>query len=653
MSDHPFCRLPTFSSNRTTRRQVMHCIGAGIAGIGLLSTGLSAIGQSDATPDASSEASPPATPLPDPVPETSLTIVKDQQPMYSADPVQGTDLQLYVRSEGLHNFSPTAQRQDMQVIYSLYDPLVWINEVTMEPEPWLAESWSWSDDGLALLFQLRDDVSFHDGSPLTAEDVRFSFIAYRDDYDSAMANFFAFVSDVSTEGDHSVRVTFSEPDGAFLFNGASQPMFSSAQYAAYWEGRPVGERSLSGYDWVSRKPIGTGPWQLAGTRDDFLMLGRNDGYWSEPPHFDHLKLIAEDNQQSRIDGWKNGDVDVLYPVRAPELEGLWDAEGALYIAEAPVAFFAAFNSANPANATPDMMRDPALRRALTLAVDRERYARDVFFGFIDEKKAGTITQPWAHEDSISNPNFDIEEANRILDEAGWADINGDGMRDDARGNKLDLYLIVSEQERPELLAIVDGLAEDFQKIGARLTVQQLPPGDLDDRWVTNRMYDMVAFSLVQYPAFAEYDLYGSAWDIRTNRRGWNPGAYSNQTVDAAIEAYFRSWEIADMRSALSELQIAANEDLFGLWFGFPHDLVLARPDVQGFIPNRLLQTYGTRHLWRGEPALATPERATPENPAATPDIATPVASPVVPHATPLATPELATPLASPDATPVS
>lgn len=624
MSEQHSRRFPSIPDARATRRQVIHGIGAGIAGSALASTGL-IVADATGTSGAAPKASPMASPLPDPVPETSLTVVKDQQPAYTGEPVRGTDLQMYVRSADLLNFSPTAQRQDMQAIYSLYDPLVWIDEVTMEPEPWLAESWSWGDDGLTLIFELRTDVSFHDGAPLRAEDVRFSFIAYRDDYDSAMANIFALITDVAVDGDQTVRVIFAEPDGAFLFNGASQPIFSSAQYATFWEEKPAGERTLSKYDWESGKPNGTGPWQLAGTRDDFLMLSRNETYWSEPPHFDRLKLIAEDDQQARIDGWMSGEVDILFPVRTAELDNLWDEEGMLYVAEAPVAFFAAFNFANPANATANMMADPALRQALTLAVDRDRYAREVFFDFIDVKKAGTVTQPWAHEDAISNPDFDIDEANRILDDAGWVDIDGDGMREDGLGNELDLYLIVSEQERPELLAIIDRLAGYFQKIGARLTVQKLPPDELDDRWVTNRMYDMIAFSLVQYPAFAEYDLYGTAWDIRTNRRGWNPGGYSNANVDAAIEAYFGSWELPEMQEALSGLQMAADDDLFGLWFGFPHDLVLARPDIQGFVPNKLFQTYGTRHLWRGARAIVTPEPSTPGS--ATPRNATPAASP--------------------------
>lgn len=601
MSDSPAPNTAALQSLLSRRRLLAQ--GAGTAVLaGMVPAGIASARQ-DATADGAPVATPTATPEPDPIPDHRLTIVQDPQPAYTGTPEQGGTLSLYIVSEGIQDFSPTAQRQDMQAIISVHDPLVRVDELTMEPRPWLATGWSWSADGLSLSFDVRTDVSFHNGAPFTADDVRFSILAYRDDYDSRLASMFAFVTDVIVENPARATVTFSEPDGAFLFNAASLSMFHAGQYAAHWESRPVGERSLSGYDWAAQPPIGTGPWIPESSSGSELVFRRNDAYWNTPPDFDILRLIAEDDPGARIEGWKNGDVDVLPGVRHTDLDDVWDEEGRLFVAPSPTVFFAAFNVANPANATADMMADPALRQALTLAVDRAAYANDVFYTFIDERKAGTIVQPWAHDNSLRNPSFDIDEANRILDEGGWADIDGDGMREDARGNQLDLYLIVSNQERPELLAIINRLGEDFGKIGARLTVEQLDPEALDDRWVENRMYDMVAFSLVEYPAFTHFDLYGTAWDIRANTRGWNPGGYSNAGVDAAIGAYFASVTAEDMRNALVSLQRAANDDLFGLWFGFPHDLILVREDVQGFVPNMYIQTTGTSTWWRGEDSL--------------------------------------------------
>ena len=131
---------------------------------------------------------------------------------------------------------------------------------------------------------------------------------------------------------------------------------------------------------------------------------------------------------------------------------------------------------------------------------------------------------------------------------------------------------------------------------------------------------MIAYSLVVYPAFNHFDLYGTAWDIRANSLGWNPGGYSNDQVDAAIDAWFAATSQDDMRSALVSLQQGANDDLFGLWFGSPDDLILVKPDIQGFEPNIYLQTLGTKDLWRGTGEVhgTSPDETPPATPASTP-----------------------------------
>ena len=162
-------------------------------------------GSAVASPSASPVASPAATPLPSPVPETSLTIIRDQRPEEPGAPETGGDLRLFVRGGNLRDFSPAALRQDFQIPISYMDPLIWIDEVTMEPEPWLAESWGYTPDGLALTFNLRAGVTFHDGTPLTADDVAFSLLVYRDDYESAMARFFGLVNRVEVPAPKSIR----------------------------------------------------------------------------------------------------------------------------------------------------------------------------------------------------------------------------------------------------------------------------------------------------------------------------------------------------------------------------------------------------------------------------------------------------------------
>jgi ABC-type transport system substrate-binding protein len=113
------------------------------------------------------------------------------------------------------------------------------------------------------------------------------------------------------------------------------------------------------------------------------------------------------------------------------------------------------------------------------------------------------------------------------------------------------------------------------------------------------------------------------WDIRSNRRGWNPGGYYNAGVDAAIQEWFAATDPDAMKAAATAIQHGINEDLFGIWFGFPHDTVLVRDDIQGFNANMFLFSQNSHRWWRGEgdPIVATPVPAS--TPSASPDAGTP------------------------------
>jgi peptide/nickel transport system substrate-binding protein len=631
-------------AGRTSRRALVS--GAAIAGLGLTVAvaGSHARHQSTplgagSTPEAKgtpAAATPAATPAGTPVPPPVLAIVTDQRPTPNGQPKSGGELHLFVGSTNVDDFNPTSFQQDFQIPISYLDPLVLADEVTMEPKPGLAQSWKWGGSGKELAITLRKGVTWHDGTAFTSDDVVFSFEAYQNDFNSVSSTIFSAVDTIEADGKQTVRITFVDVDGAFVFNACTLPIFQHAQYAKTWDAQTASDQTLSAVDWSKNTPIGTGPWQIDKIGKGSIAFKANDSYWDGRPYADRLVLTVEDDQDARLKAWKAGKADVLFPISPDEAIGLMKEHGTLFVADAPTVYFASFNFNNPANATVDMMKDPALRQALTLAIDRAGYAKDVFHGFIAADKAGTITQPWAHDDGLKNPTRDVTKAKKVLKDGGWSDIDGDGLLEDANGNKLDLYCIVSAAERPEYLALLDGLNANLTEIGARLTIQKLDPDAFTSRWVSDHQFDLVAFSLTQYPAFAEIDLYGSSWDVRTNSSGWNAGAYSDPAVDMAIAAWLTAYEIPAMTDALKSLQDAADKDLFGLWFGFPNDLVLVREHIQGYRPNKMWQTWDTRLLWNDQQSgtPATPEPV--ETPTPTPD-ATPA---------PTASPAASTPVSS-------
>ena len=187
---------------------------------------------------------PDSTPAPSPTATKRLQIVREQRPTYGEEPRRGGSLRLLRPAGRRDDFNPVAFRQDFQVAVSYLDPLVRPDEVTMEPRPWLAERWEWSEDGRVITYTLRSDVQWHDGSSLTADDVQFSFTVYRDDLDSGVRNFFSSMETIEAIDDRTVRVRLAAADGTWLFYASSQLIFLAAQYGEYWSYRPAGERMI-------------------------------------------------------------------------------------------------------------------------------------------------------------------------------------------------------------------------------------------------------------------------------------------------------------------------------------------------------------------------------------------------------------------------
>lgn len=611
------------------------------------STGPSSIGGGTPSPLAASPVaspSPTSTPQPSPTPAPDpfgdIEVMRGEEWVYASSPRASKTLTLFVQGTDRNlDFSPVSYAQDSQIITSYLDPLVGIDKVTMEPIPWLAERWDWSDGNQTVTFTLRGDVKWHDGRKFTADDVAFSFEVYRDDIDSAMRNFFTSLDSVEVIDDRTIKVNLTAPDGNWILNASSLPIFSRRQYGDYWNGQREGERSLTGFDWKKHPAQGTGPWMVTDRSSNAITMSSNADYWQEPPHFDQLVLAFSESQDDRIGRWVGGEGDLLWPISPFDIPVLNGTPARLYASAGARVSFAAFNFENLAREQfPQLLTDTRVREALNLAIDRDRYATDVFLGLIDQDAAGTIAQPWANDPSATNPRRDVGKAKQLLTEAGFLDIDGDGKLEDPTGNPFTLRAIVRDDANPVSIELLNGLVTDFADIGATLTVDKLGPAEFFDTWANTRAWDLIAYSYALYPGFTDYDLYGSNWDIRINPQGWNPGGYDNDDVDDLLKKILISPNLNSQGSLLSRLQEIVNgEDLFGLWFGFPNDLVLARADIQGFQPNKYLPVVDARLLWRDDqgsgPATpvppATPEASPVTSPAASPSAATPmpVASP--------------------------
>lgn len=293
-----------------------------------------------------------------------------------------------------------------------------------EIQPWLAESWQWSEDRLSLDITLRDDVRFTDGAPLNASTIAANVAHIKDPATLSSTALLALekVESVEEVSELTARLRLSEPDNALLESFAQVwvPMQSQKALA-----RGVEENCLS--------PVGTGPFKVKDwKRQEEVVLVRNDEYTTAPAdaahtgpaYLDTIRWRFLPDPAARFAALRSGEVDVIDVIQPQDVVQA-DADPSLdtLIGSRPghvvnLAF----------NTTTDPFQDVRVREALVRAVDVDAALTSVFLGTVPRSNSvlSTITKFNLQEPEVFAT--DVDRANALLDEAGWTERDGEGYR---------------------------------------------------------------------------------------------------------------------------------------------------------------------------------------------------------------------------------
>ena len=292
------------------------------------------------------------------------------------------------------------------ILYALHDGLV----KPMPGNPMassLAESWTASRDGLSYEFVLRKGVKFHNGDPLTAEDVKFSFERYKG---GGASIFKARVAGVEIVDPHRVRFRMKEPWPDFMtFYG------TPATGAAWIVPKRYVERV--GDDGFKKAPVGAGPYKFVSYAPGVeLVLEANESYWRKSPNVKRLIIKSVPDEATRLAALKRGEVDVAYAFRGPLAEELRRSQGITLKPTQPtftewLVFTQQFDPKSP-------WHDRRVRLAANLAVDRKSIneAENLGFGRIS---ASIIPRDFQFSWPAPPYPYDPAQAKKLLAEAGY------------------------------------------------------------------------------------------------------------------------------------------------------------------------------------------------------------------------------------------
>ncbi|MBA3337674.1 MAG: hypothetical protein H0T49_08940 [Chloroflexia bacterium] len=298
----------------------------------------------------------------------------------------------------------STQSNDIYVSFNIFDNLI-ARDRDLQLQPMLATSWTSLDD-TTWEFELRDDVTFHDGTQFTAADVEFTIErTYDPEAETLVATVFSTVEDVVVVDDYTVQFKTKNPDpllpGRLAFYGGQM------MPKAYFEEIGAEEFGIN--------PIGTGPVQFVELeRDDHLTLARYDDYWGEPIAFETVTFRPIPEVAARIAALETGEVDIITRVPPDQVEQVRALETARV---EQVLYNGLYVLAVNTKAEP--LDDPLVKQALAYAIDRQLIVDELWSG------QGTVpTGPAVPGDFAFNPDlpvlaYDPDRARELLEEAGY------------------------------------------------------------------------------------------------------------------------------------------------------------------------------------------------------------------------------------------
>lgn len=411
-----------------------------------------------------------------------------------------------------------------------------------------------SEDGLTITYTLKEGITWSDGDPFTSADVKFTWEAIMDEGNAVNSQTgYELIESVETPDDTTVVITFSE-----LYAPALS-LFSIADTvlpAHVLDGEVMGNSDFS------RTPEGTGPFVVSEWNSgDSIILDRNPNFRGEgQPMMDQIVFKIIPDQQAGVAQLQSGDIDVLWNLDESVVAAVEGMEGIeLQVTPSSNVEYLGLNlsargTADPSQPHP-ILGDEAVRQALSLAIDRTPIIEELLGGRT-EAATSPIGLGWAAPEGLELPPTDPDEATQLLEEAGWTDEDGDGIREkDGTRLSLEITTPAGQAIREQTEQV---LQEQFAAIGVELTINNVPAATLFGNWDENGMLKRGDFDIVMDTWGADLDpaaflstLFKSD-QIPTEDNageGWNFFRLQDSELDAAIEAGSASLDQEERKDA--------------------------------------------------------------------------------------------------------
>ncbi len=444
--------------------------------------------------------------------------------------------------------------------------LIQVDE-NLQPTPYLARSWEVSDDFTELTFHLRDDVFWHDGERTTAYDVEFTYLRVTDPA-TAFPNA-AFWT-------HYVK----GPDGVEVVDSFTVRLHIEQPHAEFlmpWQGVAIMPRHLlqdvpaeeiPDHPFGSTCPVGNGPFRFVShTTGDRWVFAANPAFPQElggRPYLDRYVYRVIPEQATLLAELLTGRIDLYVSALPDHMDQIREADD-LRAVSFPFRsiFFVGWNARRP------QLADARVRRAIALATPRSRILEALHQGMGRLANTGIPPMHFAFDPGLGDSlSFDPERARSLLEEAGWSDRDGDGVRESADGAPLEIGLKYNpNRERQELAEIMQA---SLAEVGIAAT-----PDPVEFSTLVGQVTD---------PAQRDFD--GVVLSLEIGLRVDETDLFHSSRIDAPLGFAGMQDEVLDR--LLDTLPLIPDRDrALPLWSEYQHRILQLQPLTVLYFPNRL------------------------------------------------------------------
>ena len=483
----------------------------------------------------------------------------------------------------------------------------------------LAAEYEISEDNKIYTFKIRTDVRWHNDTPLTVDDIMFTFNAIKDSrYNSPLGKSFVGV-EIEKIGESDIRFVLAEPYAAFL----ELLTFGVLPQDLWYQFSPS-SASLAG---LNLKPVGSGPYKAAGVVKDektgeikSYLLTANENYYGQPARIEKLKFVFFPNFKEAVQALNEGIINGISYL-PKQLEKNLAAQDSLNLHKLNLPQLTAvfFNQKNN-----DFLTDKSARQALALAVNKNEIITNNLGGDARLVDGPILPDSFAYNQNNKKYNYNKEEAIKLLDDAGWKEIEitedeitaaqdaltratstvssekeeqdeertKDVKNKNKNENKLamgagkwrrkdDKFLTIklTAVETDENLGVVELIKKYWEEIGVKTEIELIPASQIKADIINSRNFEALFYSQI---LGADPDLYVFWHSSQIGEGGLNLSDYANKDVDRLLEDARISSNIQARKEKYKKFQEIITEDLPAIFLYSPTYTYVQSKKVKGF-----------------------------------------------------------------------